>query len=42
MTASAKAKSASSPKTGDSIVKDISLAAWGRNEIASPKPKCPG
>jgi adenosylhomocysteinase len=38
MTASAKAK----PKTGDSIVKDISLAPWGRNEISLAETEMPG
>src|SRR6266513_332706 len=38
MTASAKAK----PKTGDYVVKDISLAAWGRNEINIAETEMPG
>jgi adenosylhomocysteinase len=38
MIASAKAK----PKTGDYVVKDISLAAWGRNEINIAETEMPG
>ncbi len=38
MTASAKPKA----KTGDYVVKDISLAAWGRNEIAIAETEMPG
>ena len=38
MTASAKPKA----KTGDYVVKDISLAAWGRNEINIAETEMPG
>ena len=38
MTASAKSK----PKAGDYVVKDIALAAWGRNEIAIAETEMPG
>ncbi len=38
MTASAKPK----PKAGDYVVKDIALAAWGRNEIAIAETEMPG
>jgi len=38
MTASAKPKA----KTGDYVVKDISLAAWGRNEISLAETEMPG
>jgi adenosylhomocysteinase len=38
MTASAKPKT----KTGDYVVKDISLAAWGRNEINIAETEMPG
>jgi len=38
MTASAKAK----PQTGDYVVKDISLAPWGRNEISIAETEMPG
>src|SRR3974390_1517869 len=38
MTATAKLK----PKAGDYVVKDISLAAWGRNEIAIAETEMPG
>ena len=38
MTATAKPK----PKAGDYVVKDISLAAWGRNEIAIAETEMPG
>ena len=38
MTASAKSK----PKTGDYVVKDISLAPWGRNEISIAETEMPG
>src|SRR5271169_5461755 len=38
MTASAKPKA----KTGDYVVKDISLAAWGRNEIDIAETEMPG
>jgi adenosylhomocysteinase len=38
MTATAKAK----PKAGDYVVKDISLAAWGRNEISLAETEMPG
>jgi len=37
MTATAK-----KPKTGDYVVKDIALAAWGRNEIAIAETEMPG
>jgi len=38
MTASAKPKT----KTGDYVVKDVSLAAWGRNEINIAETEMPG
>ncbi len=38
MTASAKAKT----QTGDYVVKDISLAPWGRNEISLAETEMPG
>jgi len=38
MTATAKLK----PKAGDYVVKDISLAAWGRNEVAIAETEMPG
>jgi adenosylhomocysteinase len=38
MTASAKSK----PKAGDYVVKDISLAPWGRNEISLAETEMPG
>jgi adenosylhomocysteinase len=38
MTASAKSK----PKAGDYVVKDISLAPWGRNEISIAETEMPG
>src|SRR5471032_2549715 len=38
MTASAKPKT----KAGDYVVKDIALAAWGRNEIAIAETEMPG
>ena len=38
MTASAKSK----PKAGDYVVKDIALAAWGRNEISLAETEMPG
>ena len=38
MTATAKPK----PKAGDYVVKDISLAAWGRNEVAIAETEMPG
>ena len=38
MTASAKPKT----KTGDYVVKDLSLAAWGRNEINIAETEMPG
>src|SRR5579885_860789 len=41
-TASAKAKSESKPKTDDYVVRDISLAAWGRNEISLAETEMPG
>ena len=38
MTASAKSK----PKAGDYVIKDISLAPWGRNEISLAETEMPG
>ena len=38
MTASAKAKT----QTGDYVVKDISFAPWGRNEISLAETEMPG
>ena len=38
MTASAKPKT----RTGDYVVKDISLASWGRNEINIAETEMPG
>ena len=30
-----------SKNSTDYVVADMSLAAWGRKELTSPKPKCP-